>query len=84
MKLLLIPPGEFQMGALETTRTAKAHERPQHSVKITRPFYLGTYEVTRGQFANFVAATGYKTEAERDGGKAATIDSPAKWVWPII
>ncbi len=44
-------------------------------MKITRPFYLGTYEVTRGQFANFVAATGYKTEAERDGGKAATIDS---------
>ncbi len=31
MKLLLIPPGEFQMGALETTRTAKAHERPQHT-----------------------------------------------------
>jgi hypothetical protein len=25
-------------------------EHPQHRVKITRPFYLGTYEVTKGQF----------------------------------
>jgi formylglycine-generating enzyme required for sulfatase activity len=42
-------------------------EQPQHSVRITRPFYLGAYEVTREQFAVFVEATGYKTEAELAG-----------------
>ena len=41
------------------------HEHPQHRVRITRPFYLGTYHVTRGQFRQFVADTGYKTDAEK-------------------
>ena len=39
-------------------------EHPQHRVRITKPFYLGTYHVTRGQFRQFVADTGYKTDAE--------------------
>ena len=40
-------------------------EHPQHGVRITKPFYLGTYHVTRGQFRQFVADTGYKTDAEK-------------------
>jgi formylglycine-generating enzyme len=39
-------------------------ENPQHRVRITKPFYLGTYHVTLGQFRQFVADTGYKTNAE--------------------
>ena len=42
-------------------------EKPQHRVRITRPFYLGSDEVTRGQFRRFVDETGYQTEAEKDG-----------------
>ncbi len=40
-------------------------EHPQHRVRITRPFYLGTYHVTRGQFRQFVKDSGYKTDAEK-------------------
>ena len=40
-------------------------EHPQHRVRITKPFYLGTYHVTRGQFRQFVKDTGYKTDAEK-------------------
>jgi formylglycine-generating enzyme required for sulfatase activity len=40
-------------------------EHPQHRVLITKPFYLGTYHVTRGQFRQFVADTSYKTDAEK-------------------
>jgi formylglycine-generating enzyme required for sulfatase activity len=36
-------------------------------VRITRPFYLGTYHATRGQFRQFVEATDYKTDGEKDG-----------------
>ncbi len=43
-------------------------EMPQHPVRITRPFAIGKYEVTVGQFKKFVEATGYKTTAEQVGG----------------
>jgi formylglycine-generating enzyme required for sulfatase activity len=40
-------------------------EHPQHRVRITKPFYLGAYHVTRGQFRQFVKDSGYKTDAEK-------------------
>jgi formylglycine-generating enzyme len=40
-------------------------EHPQHRVRITKPFYLGTYPVTRAQFRQFVKDTGYLTGAEK-------------------
>ena len=77
MKLKLIPAGEFMMGssksAAEIARLfdSKAEyytdEHPPHRVQITRPYYLGAHEVTKGQFAKFVSEKGYKTEAEQDG-----------------
>ncbi len=60
MKLALIPAGTFQMGssaaevkaALQADSTFKEEyakdEQPQHAVKISKPFYMGVYEVTQG------------------------------------
>jgi len=42
-------------------------EAPKHRVRISKPFWLGVHEVTRGQFRRFVDDSGYQTEAERDG-----------------
>jgi formylglycine-generating enzyme required for sulfatase activity len=75
MKLVLIPAGEFMMGSDETDPDAEddevvvdaAGKKQKHRVRITRPFYLGATEVTRGQFRRFVDDTGYRTEAEKDG-----------------
>jgi formylglycine-generating enzyme required for sulfatase activity len=79
MKLVLIPAGEFMMGSGEPAADILAKfpqynrtpewfndEFPQHRVRITRPFYVGAYEVTNAQFQKFVDATGYKTQAERE------------------
>ncbi len=67
MKLALIPAGEFLMGAPDSDPDAEEHEKPQHKVRITKPFYLGAHEVTVGQFRTFVQATGHRTGAETDG-----------------
>jgi formylglycine-generating enzyme required for sulfatase activity/serine/threonine protein kinase len=75
MHFVIIPPGEFTMGSTKDQAKkivswspgAKQQvlcEQPQVRVKIPGPFFLGAHEVTRGDFAKFVAATGYKTEAE--------------------
>jgi len=50
MKLVLIPAGEFLMGSPEDDKDADNGERPQHRVRITRPFYSGATEVTQGQY----------------------------------
>jgi formylglycine-generating enzyme required for sulfatase activity len=50
MKFMLIPPGEFMMGAPETDTDADDNEKPQVPVRISRPFYLGKYEVTNREF----------------------------------
>ena len=50
MKLVLIPAGEFLMGSPDSDKDARDDEKPQHRVRITRPFYLGATEVTQGQY----------------------------------
>ena len=67
MKLVLIPAGEFTMGSPEGEED-RDWDETQHRVCITKPFYLGVYEVTVEDFRQFVTGTGYKTDAERDRG----------------
>jgi formylglycine-generating enzyme required for sulfatase activity len=65
--LVRIDPGTFVMGSPANEEGRFGDEGPQRKVRITKPFYLGKYPLTRGQFRGFVLATGYKTEAETDG-----------------
>ncbi len=50
MKLVLISPGKFIMGSPKNETHRMPHEGPQHEVIITRPFYMGVYEVTHEQY----------------------------------
>jgi formylglycine-generating enzyme required for sulfatase activity len=50
MKLALIPAGKFMMGSPESEWDRYANEGPQHEVTISKPFYLGVYEVTQEQY----------------------------------
>ena len=48
MKLVLIPAGEFLMGSPDSDKDAADDEKPQHRVRITRPFYLGVHRGDAG------------------------------------
>ncbi|MCA9028877.1 MAG: SUMF1/EgtB/PvdO family nonheme iron enzyme, partial [Planctomycetaceae bacterium] len=67
MKLKLIPAGDFLMGSLDSEEGHQDDESPQHRVRITKPFFMGIHEVTKGQFAQFVREADYRTEPELDG-----------------
>ncbi len=65
-EMVVIAAGTFRMGDIQGE--GRKNEKPVHEVRITRSFAIGKYEVTVGQFADFVKATGYKTEAEQGDG----------------
>jgi formylglycine-generating enzyme len=73
LRLRPIPPGEFVMG------DAKIVDASPHTVTLTRPFFLGEDEVTVGQFRQFVAATLYRTEAEKEGRSSRYFPPDADW-----
>lgn len=58
--MVWVPGGSFMMGADFTY----AEEGPAHPAQVTG-FWMDQGEVTNAQFAEFVAATGYVTLAER-------------------
>ncbi len=72
--MLLIPGGTFLMG----TNDGMPYEAPAHEVKL-ESFWMDAHEVTVAEFAQFVAATGFKTEAERFGWSGVFDMKNGKW-----
>ena len=95
MRMVRIPAGEYMMGSLPgemdwARLTFKAiwrdghkqwfqDEIPLHPVRITKPYYMSATEVTVGQFRQFVAATGYKTDAEKEDGGMIWSNEEGRW-----
>ncbi len=52
MKLKLIKPGSFMMGAVSDADK----ENPVHKVTLTKPFYIGVCEVTQQQYQKVMGA----------------------------
>lgn len=87
MTLTLIPAGTFMMGAeLSMEETIRRHggraqhlscEHPRHEVTISKPFYMGVYEVTKGEWKAVMG-----TEPWKDSIPPAKLDddNPANWV----
>jgi formylglycine-generating enzyme required for sulfatase activity len=51
MELVLIPAGDFMMGCEnEIDDECEYTEEPRHLETISKPFYLGKYEVTQGEW----------------------------------
>ena len=77
IRLRLIPPGRFQMGAtLPLTERARIFEElpdwqdresPQHSVFLTKPFYMLMTEVTRGQWYEVMGSRVWEEDRSSSG-----------------
>ena len=76
-----IPAGEFAMGSDESVDTLAAaypgldrsrfeglsDEAPVHVVRMTKPFEMSRYEITVGQFRDFLRRSGHVPESIADG-----------------
>ena len=61
-EMVVVPAGEFMMGSPGSEEGRYDAEGPVHRVEIPNRFAVGKYEVTRGQFAEFVGRTGRRTD----------------------
>ncbi|HBY60801.1 MAG TPA: hypothetical protein DEH78_13345 [Solibacterales bacterium] len=85
-RFVKIPAGSAVMGCEEREPCVK--HLPKKRVEFAQPFWMARTEVTVGQFADFVHATGYRTEAEqaaeprtwRDPGFPVARQQPVVWV----
>ena len=64
------------MGSTDADTEAYPHEKPPHKVYLGA-FWIDRTEVTNAMFAKFVAASGYKTDAEKVG-KGWVFDGASK------
>ena len=58
-EMVVVPAGSFTMGSPPHEEGRGGDEGPQHRVTIPSPFAVGRHEVTRGEFSQFVKATGH-------------------------
>jgi gamma-glutamyl hercynylcysteine S-oxide synthase len=73
-EMVYVPAGSFLMGnsgAGDDTAYGKPDESPQHLAHLS-DFWLGKYEVTRGEYRQFMNAGGYSNPS---------LWSSAGWVW---
>jgi formylglycine-generating enzyme required for sulfatase activity len=57
--MIVVPAGEYAMGSPADEANRDPREDPRHRVRIGYSFAVGKYPITVGEFAHFVAATGY-------------------------
>lgn len=81
MEFTLIPAGFFRMGAVDHDRNASREEKPEHGVRITRPFYLGRFEVTQAQWEAVMGENPYSLERTRSSWNDL-IRQPGRFIAP--
>lgn len=64
--MIRLPGGIFRMGTDDPDGFPDDHEGPARAVTV-EPFAVDPYAVTNARFAEFVDATGYRTDAEQFG-----------------
>lgn len=78
MKFVRIPAGEFIMGAKPSEQGVQYTEMPPHKVRITKPFYMGVYEVTQSEYEKVMQVN--PCEDHKFDYSMVGSDYPVAWV----
>ncbi|MCC6446338.1 MAG: formylglycine-generating enzyme family protein [Armatimonadetes bacterium] len=62
VRMVYVPAGRFQMGDNGNEGYSALNEFPQHSVSV-KGYWIGKFELTRGQYRAFIDAGGYQNRA---------------------
>ena len=60
-QMIVVPAGEYTQGSPETAPKRDANESPRHRVRIGYALAVGRSDITVGEYARFVADSGYAT-----------------------
>ena len=88
LELVYIPPGEFVMGSTVAEKewatgieggaapgtVREKFEGEPRPMRVSKGYWMGRTEVTRGQFRQFVEESGYVADAEKPGGMTQVFD----------
>ena len=91
-KLVLIPAGEFMMGSpreeidglireFSFLKSILEAEQPQHRVRITKPYYLGMYEVTQAEYERVMGTN--PSAFSRGGSSSAKVSGQDTSRFPV-
>jgi formylglycine-generating enzyme required for sulfatase activity len=77
--MIVLPPGDYVQGTPAGTPGTEPFESPEHDVFIDQSFAASQYEVTVGEFEEFVEATARKVESCWTYDGAWRLDAAANW-----
>jgi formylglycine-generating enzyme required for sulfatase activity len=82
-QMVVVPSGAFTMGSRPHEEVAAGHE-DQVPVRVSRPFAVGRYAVTRAEFAAFLRASGHQMPqgCYRFNGSEWKRDANSSWQSP--
>ena len=66
-RFVLIPAGSFQMGSNYDNDYYEPYYKPVHEVTITKPFYVGKYEITQAEYEKYCSYTGSNSPSSSYG-----------------
>lgn len=80
VEMVLIPPGDFQMGCSPSMQSScQLPESPTHAVSLTEPFYLGRFELTQSQWTQVMVTNPsyFRTSPDSPHRPVETVNVPA-------
>lgn len=83
MEFILIPAGSFVMGVENNAAAASTDEAPQHRVFISRPFYLGKFEVTQAQWIAVMGDNPSSYKGRKNPVERVSWDDAQEFIWRL-